>query len=132
MSLLLLIVVNVVLFAYLGPMFTMEYCSYSSMIFENQLCVTGCISPYIIPFGSLAYFWSLVLYCVSLYNINNRFLIYLSSCLTLVSLSCYFYFVLTQVDVVNMEYGYYTIIVSLPLLLFFIVVYKLKIYWLLR
>ena len=96
MTILLLLVVNAILIGYVGPLYKFENCGYSSMIFEKQMCFKGCIDDYTIPFGTLVYASSLLLYCA--FEYRNNILFYITSLLTLTSLCLYFYHIIETLD----------------------------------
>jgi hypothetical protein len=129
MSLTLILIIHTILFSYLGPVFQLNTCGYTNMIFEKQVCVDNVMSYYIIPFGTMAYVCALFVY-IAYEMVNSDFLLYFSVFMTLVTLSFYLYFLLSQIDVESFSFGYYSTIVSIVLLIFFVIVYKRKVSWL--
>jgi hypothetical protein len=126
-SILLQWVVNAALIAFLGPVFKFKDCGFNSMIFEKQACVTMCISDMLIPFGALAYAWSVIAYFLYFYDSSKKLYILLSLLISLGSMAAYTYFLTVQVDITCFALGYYFTFISLGLTVLFMVVYKLNI-----
>lgn len=118
--------VNVILIGFLGPVFKLEGCGFDSSIIEKQSCVEETISRYIVPFGALSYCCALITYFS--YWTNEQFSVVMGSAsATVISTSCYAYFLSTQVLVTSWSIGYYAVYIGIVMFVFFMVVYKLKI-----
>lgn len=125
-SVLLIGLIHSTLVAFLGPVFKLNPCSFNNNIYEKQQCATELLSDMLMPFGTLSYCWAFITNMIYFYYTDNSFFILLSSFITLISLSCYAFFLTTQENVHCFSLGYYFVFIAIGLDIIFMVSYKLK------
>lgn len=131
-SFLLTLAVNTVLISYIGPVFTIKGCGNDSIIFDRQNCVEkDDDTASIISFASTSYFLALVAYLFYFFNFRDNVILAISF-MTVVMESCYVYILSKHEYVEKWAAGYYFTFVAISLFSFFMIVYKLKIDWLLK
>lgn len=131
-SILLTLAVNAVLISYIGPVFTIVGCGYDSIIFDRRDCLGDDYkSGTLISLATLAYVFSLATYLVYFFNFGSR-VVLVASLATIIAEVCYVSIISQQSSVESWGVGYYFAYVSITLFLFFVMVYKLNIVWLLR
>lgn len=131
-SILLTLAVNAVLISYIGPVFTIVGCGYDSIIFDRRDCLGDDYkSGTLIALATVAYVFSLATYLVYFFNFGSR-VVLVASLGSIIMEVCYVSILSRQSSVESWGVGYYFAYVSITLFLFFVMVYKLNIVWLLR
>lgn len=126
-SLVLVGIAHSVMVSYLGPVFKLTPCQFNNMIFEKQPCVVDNISDMLIPFGTLSYLLVILINFIYFIDSDRYYLILSTSFAAVVSLSCYAYYLSTQENVECFSLGYYFVFISIAMLVYFMIVYKLNI-----